>query len=181
MTKFKKSVFITGAALLIIGIVLIIFISPIAKYLIQKYDEKYTGREITLSRIYLNPFTGYIHISDLNIHEQNSDTVFFSTSAMSANFAMAKLFSGTYEISEFTLDHPTGIIIQNKNYFNFNDLIAKFSTSEGADTTSAPVHFNILNIKIIDGMFNYIEQVTPINYSIREFNSVAKRLLKIFI
>ena len=92
----------------------ILFISPIAKYLVEKYDEKFTGRQITMGWAYVNPFTGYIHFENLKIFELKSDSVFLSVKGLSANFAMLKLIRKTYEISEITLTHPRGIIIQNK-------------------------------------------------------------------
>jgi len=94
---------------------------------------KYTGREITMDWAYTNPFTGYVYFSNLKIYEQKSlltghpgDSVFLSASSVSLDFAMLKLFSKTYEISEITLTHPRGIVIQDKEDFNFNDLIDKF-------------------------------------------------------
>ncbi len=170
MTKFKKTALIGGGIIAIFFVVVILLISPITKYVIEKYDQKYTGRRITMGWAYVNPFTGYIHFSDFKIHESKSDSIFFSADGISVNISMAKLFTKTYEVSDFTLDHPRGTIIQNKNDFNYNDLIARFSSKDNRDTVSAPVHFNILNIKIIDGEFRYIEESIPINYAINKLN-----------
>ena len=115
MHKLRKTLIILFSAIIIIIVGVILFISPITKYLVEKYDEKYTGRQITMNWAYVNPFTGYIHFSNLKIYELKSESVFFSAESVSANIAMTKLFSKTYEISEFTLSHPLGIIIQNKN------------------------------------------------------------------
>src|ERR1035437_3619443 len=177
MNKLKKTLFILISSIIIIGVLVIAFISPITKYLIEKYDEKYTGRQITMNWAYVNPFTGYIHFSDLKIYELKSDSVFFSANGISLNIAMLKLFSKTYEISECTLDRPRGIVIQEKKDFNFNDLVDKFSPKENSDTTTAPLHFNILSVKINDGEFQYREKVIPINYFIKKvnFESTGKR------
>ena len=156
--------------MILLGAVIIICISPITKYLIQKYDEQYTGRQITLDWVYINPFTGYLHISGLKIHELKSDSVFFSSNGLSANFAMQKLFSKTYEISEFILNHPRGVIIQNKKDFNFNDLVQKFSSEENSDSSKAPVHFNILHVKIIEGELYYHDKLISMNYFIKKVN-----------
>lgn len=170
MQKLKKAVLISVAVIAIIPVIVILFISPITKYLIEKYDEKYTGRKITLDRAYVNPFTGYVHLSNLKIYELKSDSVFFSANGVSASFALLKLFSKTYEISSITLDQPHGTIIQSKKDLNFNDLIERFSSKDRVDTNRTPVHFNILNIKINDGVFYYHELVTPINYFIKSVN-----------
>lgn len=168
--KFKKTILITigicfGAILLII-----LFISPIAKYLIEKYDVKYLGREITMDWAYVNPFTGYVHLQNLKIYEPNGDTLFFSAKGVSANFAMRKLLSKTYEISEINLNQPIGTVIQNKKELNFGDIIEKFSTKDSSKKNKTPLHFNILNISIDRGVLNYRESQIPISYSLKEIN-----------
>jgi hypothetical protein len=177
MTKLKKALLTTAIVVVSLVALVIIFISPIAKWAIQKYDAKYSGREITLSWAYVNPFTGSIRLNDLKIYEAKSDSIFFSANNVTANFAMLKLFAKTYEISEVTLNKPRGIIIQNKKEFNFNDLIERFTPKEKRDSTKAPVHFNILDIKIKDGEFHYREEQIPVNYFIKNVNieSTGKR------
>ena len=177
MSKLKKTLFIFFGTILIAVLAVIVFISPIAKYLVEKYDEKITGRQITLGVVYVNPFTGYVYLSNLKIHELKSDSIFLAAESVSANFAMLKMFSKTVEISEITLDHPHGIIIQNKKQLNFNDLIERFSSKNKSDTTKASIHFNILNIKINNGEFYYQEKLIPINYFIKNvtIESTGKR------
>src|ERR1035437_5225106 len=170
MNKLKKTLFILISSIIIIGVLVIAFISPITKYLIEKYSEKYTGRQIAMNWAYVNPFTGYIHFSNLKIYEFKSDSIFFSANGISLNIAMLKLLSKTYEISECTLDRPRGIVIQEKKDFNFNDLVDRFSPKENSDTTTAPLHFNILSVKINDGEFYYHEKLIPINYFIKKVN-----------
>ncbi len=178
--KLKKRLLIFLSIIILLVTLVIAFISPITKYLIEKYDEEYTGRKITIGWAYVNPFTGYVHLSNLKIYELKSDSVFFSTNGLSVNIEMLKMLSKTYEISELSLNHPRGIIIQNNKDFNFKDLIEKFSPTELVDTTKikkAPVHFNILSIKIIDGEFHLNEKVIPIKYFIKNvnFESTGKR------
>ena len=123
---------------------------------------------------YVNPLTGYIHFSNLKIYELKSDSIFFSADGVSANISMLKLFSKTFEISKLTLNHPRGVIIQNKKDLNFNDLIDKFSSKEDSVKIKAQVHFNILNIKINEGEFYYHEKLIPINYFIKKVNIESK-------
>ena len=117
--------------------------------------------------LYVNPFTGYVHIKNLKIYEQKSDSVFFSANSVSANFEMYKMLHKTYEIGEITLDEPVGYIIQNKKNLNFDDIIERFSSKGKPKSTKPPVHFNILNIKINNGVFYYVEKSMAINYFIK--------------
>ncbi|MDP1622668.1 MAG: DUF748 domain-containing protein [Bacteroidales bacterium] len=174
--RLKKTIFIVIGSIFITILAVIILISPVAKYLVERYDEKYTGRQITMGWVYVNPFTGYVHISNLKIYESKSlpffkadDSIFFSAKGISANFAMLKLLSKTIEITKITLDQPKGIIIQEKKELNFSDLIQLF-TPEQRDKTPSSVHVNLLGIKIMDGEFHYRERMTPINYFIEKVN-----------
>jgi len=176
--KLKKILIITFSIIISVVVVVILSASIITKYLVEKYDVEYTGRQITMDWAYTNPFTGYVHLSGLKIYEQKNDSVFISLDGVSANFALRKLFSKTYEISELTLDHPRILIIQQKKIFNYDDLIKKFTSTDSTDTIKkAPVHFNILNIKVNDGEIYYWEKTIPITYFIKnvDFDSPGMR------
>jgi len=168
--KGVRALLILVSVLMVIAAIIILFISPITKYLVEKYDSKYTGRQIKIDWAYVNPFTGYVHFDNFRIYEPESDSVFFSAKGVSANFAMRKMLKRTFEISELTIDRPRGIIIQIDKELNFDDLIERFSPKVDSLKAVSPLHFNMLNIKIIDGEFYYRERVTPINYFITKVN-----------
>ena len=172
MHKFKKPLIIFIVAITILVVLAIVFISPITKYLVEKDDTKYTGRQIKMDWAYVNPFTGYIHFNNVKIYELNSDSIFFSANGVSANIAIFKILSNTktYEISDLTLNQPNGIITQNNKEYNFNDLIKKFSPQDSSKAAKTVSHINILNVKIIDGIFYYRDKQVPINYFIKKVN-----------
>lgn len=168
--KWRNAIRILVLVLIIIPVVIVLFISPLTKYLVEKYDVKYTGREIKMDWAYVNPFTGYVYFKNLEIHEYKSDSIFFSAKGVAANFTIYKLFSKTYEISDLTLNDPFGVIIQNKETLNLDDVIEKFSSKGKPKSDKPPVHFSILSIKINNGEIQYRESVTPINVSITKLN-----------
>ncbi|MBK9637503.1 MAG: DUF748 domain-containing protein [Bacteroidetes bacterium] len=159
-----------GLILVCIPILVILLISPITRYLIEKYDVQFTGRQIEMSRAYVNPFTGYIHLSNVKMLESESDSVFFSADGMSLNISMHKLFSKTYEITQLDLDQPRFSIIQEKKKLNFSDLIEKFTPKEPRDTTKAPVHFNVLDVNLKEGIVYFRDKLIPINYFVQHVN-----------
>jgi len=171
----KIILIITGSILLAVALV-ILFISPISYYLIKKYSEKYTGRQVKMDWIYVNPFTGYIHISKLKIYESkqgtyymDGDSIFLSAKGLTANFTLRKLLAKNIEIKELILNEPDGIVIQNNKYFNFNDLILLF-TPQKKDTIQkrGGFQFNLLHLTVINGVFHYREESVPIEYLIRQ-------------
>jgi hypothetical protein len=162
----KLTLIVAGTAILIVALA-ILFISPLVKYLVERYDEKYTGRQITMDWAYVNPFTGFVHFNNLKIYEVKKDTLFISAKNLSADFALIKLFSKTVEVTELILDHPQGLIINSKKHFNFEDLILRFTP----DTlTISSVNVNILRSKIRHGEFRYRDKEIPIDYVIKDLN-----------
>jgi len=162
------------STLLIILVVVILFISSITKYVVEKYDVKYTGRQITMDWAYVNLVTGYIHVSGLKIYEQNTDSIFLSSNGVSANIALHKLVSKTFEISELTLEQLNGIVVQDRSKFNFNDLIQKFKPKKTKSTSNkTPFRFNILRVKINNSEIHYRDKQVPIDYFIKNVNIVS--------
>jgi hypothetical protein len=163
---YKKTITIAMITIFSLAFCVILFISPFAKHWIEKNDEKYTGRQIKTGMVYINPFTGFVHIRNLTIFEAKSDSVFIAMNGLSANLSLHKLFSRTIEISAINLYQPHIRIEQTKRDFNFDDIIAKFSVPSTKPKNKRPFHFNLKNIKIIEGHFFYVEKLIPVYFSI---------------
>ncbi|HET7819693.1 MAG TPA: DUF748 domain-containing protein, partial [Bacteroidia bacterium] len=167
--NYKKTLVIISVSIVSLIGMIILFISPIIKYLIEKYDTKYIGREVSMDWAYVNPFTGHTYFNDIKIYEYKSDSIFFYADELSINFSINKLFSKIYEINGLTIYRPWIAINQNNKSFNFDDIQKKF-TSNKSNANKEPIHFNLLNIKINDGEIHYREEIIPVNYSIKKFN-----------
>ncbi len=174
--RVRKFLRVAGIIVASVVIAIIFLISPIAKFLIERYDQKILGREITLDWAYVNPLTGYIYLRNVDVRECDRDTVFFSARGIGADFALWKLFSGEYEVTELTLHYPRGTIDQRGKHVNFDDLITRFSPDSTAPP-HPPVHVNILNITLKHGEFVYRERIIPIHYLVKDLNveSTGKR------
>jgi hypothetical protein len=154
----------------LIPALIIAFASPIAKYLVEKYDVKYTGREIKMDWAYVNPFTGYVYFNNLKIHENGSDSLFFSSASVSGDFSIRKLFSGTIEIGHLTLNSPRTILIQTRNELNLDDVIEKFKPDSTQPKSKKHIHFSILSFTINNGELHYRETITPVHLWITKLN-----------
>src|SRR5688572_17662043 len=126
--KWRKGLLIglgifAGALLLVI-----LCLSPILKHLVEKNDEKWLGRQITVRWVYANPLTGYVYLDDVKIFEDKSDTVFLKMDGISLRFDLRKLLSKEYQINYLTFIRPSGIVIQQtKDLFNFSDIVEMFA------------------------------------------------------
>ena len=165
MSKLKKTLLIVSGILVILVVLVILFISPITKRLVEKYDEQYTGRQITMDWAYVNPFTGYMHFENFTVYELQSDSIFLHTEGVNINIAMLKLLTKTYEISALTLNKPNATIIQTKKSLNFSDLIEKFSGKELADTIKSLI-FILSALKCVTDLI-VSDNSLPENFSIK--------------
>jgi hypothetical protein len=168
--RFKKILKLAILSVLVFLVVIIVFISPIAKWLIQKYGEKYTGRKISIGWAYVNPFTGYVHLQNLKVHEYNSDSLFLDAKGLSIDFGLSKFLHHGFEISSLTLDHPVIKVIKDGKTFNFDDVIDKLS--DGDSTEKKPskpsrTKVNLLNLKVIDAEIHYADKKIPFDYFIK--------------
>ena len=74
--KAGKILLWTGAIVMTTLVLLFVFISPIAKMVIEKNSEKWTGRKITMDALFINLLGLDAKIEGLKMYEAGSDTLF---------------------------------------------------------------------------------------------------------
>lgn len=162
--RFFKRLIVVVA---IIFLLLIIVASPLTKYLVQKYDVEYTGREITLGNAFVNPLAGSLALRNLKMYEADSDTVFFSAGKFKANMSVLRLIRGIYDVSSIRINRPEIVISRDDTIFNFTDILEKFAVTE--DTVEEEqLKLNIRNIRIDDGSVYYTEKSVEEELAITE-------------
>ena len=167
----RKTLLILAISVGVLVLLVFIFISPITRYLVERYDQKYTGREIRMKWAFVNPFTGYVHLEGLEISEADSTTTFIKMDALNLDFAMAKMPGGLIEISEMTLIRPWFVLQQTDTTFNIDDLIVRFASKDSvSNPKKEPVRFNLLTSKIENGEFHFRETTIPVHYFVQKLN-----------
>lgn len=166
---------ITAAIIAAVVIAIVACASPIGKYIIESYvGPKVLGRKIKTSWVYVNPLTGYVHISGLKIYEPGGDSLtILKADELNVHYNIPKTLTKTFEFTDAELVRPVGWIIQDHKIFNFTDLIIHFSPKHPqppGPKVRHPLHINILNFEITDGEFHYVEKSIPINYYMKHVN-----------
>ncbi|MES2679675.1 MAG: DUF748 domain-containing protein [Bacteroidota bacterium] len=170
--KWRKGLLIGLGTLLCLLLIVVLCLSPILKHIVEKNDEKWFGRQVTIGWVYANPLTGYVHLYDVKFYEHQSDTVFLSVDGISGSFNLVKLFSGEYLVSGLKLTRPSGTVIQyTKERFNFSDIVEKFSDGPvKIDRHRSPTKFSMPDVTIENGTFYLREVLTPVYYFIKDVN-----------
>lgn len=176
--KFSWSGFLGKFIIVILSIVVILIIvaSPLTKYLVQKYDVQYTGREITIGRALVNPIAGSLSLRNFQMYEQESDSVFVSADRFVTNIALLKIVSGVYDVSSVKIVNPKIRVVRDDTLFNFSDLIEKFAVVEDTAVEEKELKLNIRNIEMKNGMVNYSEKEIPVDLTLSEINFASDGL-----
>lgn len=171
--KLRKIVYILLIAIASIIIVAFVFISPIAKYVIERNSEKWIGRKVKIESLWVNLFTGTVKASGIKVLENKSEKLFLSCKGFYVRVSLRKLLSSKYDVSEFKLTNPEINIIQNGNHFNYDDLVKRFAdtTSSKKKTNTKPTKYWIENISVASAVINY--STTKPNASVSIINANA--------
>lgn len=156
MKKSLKITVILSSILLGLVLMIIIFISPISKFLIEKYSEAYTGRKIGMQELSINIFNGSITAKGFTVFEAKSTKPFFKTDVLDVNIAVYKLWVGKYDITSVELSSPYLQVIQKGDKFNYDDLMNRFfadDTTKKVETN--PVKYWARNIQVNNATILY--------------------------
>jgi len=159
-----------GLAAFIIAVLLLI--SPIAEYIIEKYSVEWTGRRIEMDYLRINLLNGVVKAGNLRVYEAASDEVFVGLGMLYVNSDLYSLFSGSNIIPELTLENPVVTVKQDGEKFNFDDLIVRFQDSSSSSDTvqSEPVRYLLKHLGIRNGTLNYICSTPGINAGVVRLN-----------
>lgn len=126
MFNWKRILLFIISSLIALVILAAIFISPIAKYVIEKYSEQYTGRLINMDYLRINLFNGDVNVKGLRIYEKGRRGIFVQVGEINSRVALLRMIYGNYLIKKLTIDRPVIRIAQKGNHFNYDDLIKRF-------------------------------------------------------
>lgn len=161
---------------------LYIYISPIAKYVIEKNSVKWTGRQITIGSINVNALNGSVNIADLKIYEEKSRKIFFDCHDIYLKVNLKKMLGKVYQVDEVKIVKPEISIVQNGNDFNFDDLLKRFlprpKTKAKREPEKTPtLEFYVKDVSISNGNITYnnipihnVFSIHNLNFSIPELS-----------
>ncbi len=176
--KLRRIIYIFLIVLASLIFLAFIFISPIAKYVIEKNSEQWTGRKITMNHLWVNLFTGTVHASGLKVYEHKSNTIFFDCGDLKVSVSLRKLLSSEYEFRQIKLIKPGINIIQNGTHFNYDDLVKRFGSSSTGhkEKASAPTKYWLRNVLIDSATINYTTSSPKASVSLINFNLTCPEL-----
>lgn len=175
--KWLKRILFTLLILILTGVVLlVIFISPVVEWTIEKYSPEYIGRQVQMDDLTINLLIGRLSIDNLKVSEANgSADTWLNCHEISGAINVPKLFVAKYELQYVIVDGLETVVLQNGNSFNFDDLLAlpaKYASKKAEEpkAESDPVDWQIKNIFLTNSKLRYSSKDYDIDYTASNLN-----------
>jgi hypothetical protein len=96
LSKPIRIISYTIAILLAFFALIVLFVSPITEYVVEKNSEAWIGRKITMDDLTINLLNGKITVDEFKLYENSNDTVFVGFKQLYINIALYKAITGKY-------------------------------------------------------------------------------------
>ncbi|HTF17494.1 MAG TPA: DUF748 domain-containing protein [Chryseolinea sp.] len=157
-SRWVRIVLVTAAVLA--GLVAIASFS-LTRY-IEDHSKEWTGRKITLSSVWFNPFNCSLSFRNVKVFEHESDSVFLSFHELYLNASpWSYWLNDEIRFSEIALSDPFVYLQMNRDEsFNYSDLIQRFGGRQDDQDTAkpAPLRYVIEKVNINHGAFRFIQE-----------------------
>lgn len=172
MKRFTKLIALLLGIVAGIVILLAVFISPVAEYLIEKNSREWTGRKIEMDRLVINLLNGKVGIKQLKVYETDDRGLFVAAGKIRINTALLSFLTGRNIVEDVLIENAIIQVLQNGESFNFDDLILRFAAGDTVEEPAdgAPVAFEVRNIEIRNNTLNYKGASPLVNISIENLN-----------
>lgn len=161
---------------------------PIVKSQAEKRLSAMLGRQVTVERVRLNPYTLSVTLENFAIKEQDGQTLFLGWRSLYVNFdALSSLF-GEWVLSDVRLDGFTvrGVVNSDQS-LNVSDLLAKFApaaNAPGAPAGKPSRPLRIGHLAVVDARVDVMDRsrkqpfattVGPLSFDLTNFRTVGER------
>lgn len=141
----KKVLIIIGISIVTLLLIIAFAVSPIAKYYVENNSKELIGRKVTMDNLSVNIFSGRLQIENFTLFEADESTPFVSFNLFDVNLNLLGLLASKVEVEHVLLSDADIRVIQDGDYFNFNDIIEFFSSdSTEVDTVEEPSSWGVI-------------------------------------
>ncbi|MCX6244597.1 MAG: DUF748 domain-containing protein [Bacteroidetes bacterium] len=177
LLKILRWILIVVACLVLL---VILFLGPIAKYIIEHKSEAWTGRVIRMEKLTINIFNGRVNAYGLKVFEQDKKTLFVGFRHLMVDLDEWKLLKSVYRVEHLLIEDPSVLVIRKGPSFNFDDILKKFASDtikpkNPADTV--PAKYFLEDLKINGGKVTFINDDYQLNIQLMKLKIAVPAFL----
>jgi hypothetical protein len=169
-----------GAAATLVATALLGFVvaAPILRHVAEKQLGERLGRRVTVSRVWVNPFTLSLTIEGLRVFEADRTAVFLGFSRLNVNVEAVSLFRRCLVVREVRLESLRGRVVRERGAttwpgspgdYNFSDIVARLARPTKPAERPQPARwprFSLSNIQVVDASVTYEDRPTATKHEI---------------
>ena len=156
---------------IIVGLVLfvLLFVSPIAKWYVEKHDTELIGRELSINRLRINLLAGSVNLGGITLYEDDAKTSFVSFDNFKTGIKLRDLLDNRLWVNYLNLEGLNVNVIQNDSIFNFTSLINHFASDEPKEEKESSSNFGLIfnDINISESVIRYNDVVLGSDIALR--------------
>jgi uncharacterized protein involved in outer membrane biogenesis len=177
--RWPRRLLIGAAATLVVTALLgFVVAAPIVRHIAVKQLGGLLGRQVTVSRVRVNPFTLSLTVEGLQVFEADGHTPFLGFSRLYVDVEAVSLFRRCLVVREVRLESLRGRVVRERGTttwpgsladYNFSDIVTRLSRPTAPAEPSPPAHrprFSLSNIQIVDGLVTYEDRPTDTRHEI---------------
>lgn len=172
--KSRKLLIIIGMVVGILFGAILLGISPLAKYYVEKHGKELIGRRVSVDQLRFNLLNGKLHIEDFTLYEADEKSPFVALDRFSTDVKLWSLLRRTVNINYIDLVRPDIHITQQGSAFNFDDMVAHFRSDttavEKSTTEKSPWIIDIDSITIRSGKMLYEDRQVEAKWDFNNLN-----------
>ena len=172
--KMKKYLRIAGWVIGIpVGLLFVVMaLSPVVKSVVNNHGQDIIGRDMSVKRVFVNPFFGTVTLRDFHCKEANGLTDFVSFERLHVQINWLALMGKHVNLRHIHLDDFSGEVLSGEEAFNFTDIITRFASTDttARDTTPSQWTVSLRDIQLRNGRLLYHDLVRDNRWSVDNVN-----------
>jgi len=171
----QKSAIIVALVLLLYTTVGFLLLPPVAKYVLRSQISKHLQREVSIERLYFNPWALSLEIDGFKIQDKDSpENTFAAFKKLYGNLAGKSIFVFAPVVQQIELLEPYLRIVRiDRQHFNFSDLLQQSAPEGQSAQLTGPAtlpKFSIKDLQVRSGKIEITDQLLQKEHSIADIN-----------
>ncbi|HEX7348710.1 MAG TPA: DUF748 domain-containing protein, partial [Rhodanobacteraceae bacterium] len=164
--RARKTALIAAIVLVAYGLLGFFAAPPIIKSQLQTRLTSALGRNVSVGRVHLNPYTLRLELDQLKIDGHTGQPPLADVGALVIDASWTSLFRMAPILDELVLQQPQLRIVRSApQQFNFSDILARLRSTP-AKPDSKPTRFAVSNISVHGGVVMFEDAVTRSSHRI---------------
>lgn len=162
----RRTVIGLGALLLFYTVVGFLVLPAVIKSRLEKLAPEQLHRQLTVGAVEVNPYSLRLTMRDVTLRERDSETVFASFDAVTANLSTQSIWRLAPVVQQLQLSKPfVRLVHKDAHHYNIDDILALLASQPPSDE---PARFSLYNILIDDGRIEFEDKPAAATHVVSE-------------